>query len=182
MQRASHALAADGQVWIVDPVDDEQALARAAALGEPVAVLQLLDRHKRDCAAVARRLGVPHLEVPESLSDAPFVPHRVIRQPLWKEIALWWPARQGLVVAEVLGTADVWAITDRAVGVHPMVRLMPPTGLRRFAPKTLLVGHGPPVSGPDTAAIMDEAIAHSRREWPRLLLKVPSLIRTGRQL
>jgi hypothetical protein len=29
---------------------------------------------------------------------------------------------------------------------------------------------------------MDEAIAHSRREWPRLLLKVPSLIRTGRQL
>jgi hypothetical protein len=152
------------------------------ALGDVAGVVQLLDRHKRDCATIARRLGVPHLEVPESLSDAPFVPHRVIRQPLWKEIALWWPAREGLVVAEVLGSADAWAITDRAVGVHPMVRLIPPTGLRRFAPRTLLVGHGPPLTGPDTARLMEEAIAHSRREAPRLLLKMPSLIRTGRQL
>ena len=57
--RASHALADDGRVWIVDPVDDAEALDAVAGLGEPVAVLQLLDRHNRDCAAVASRLGVP---------------------------------------------------------------------------------------------------------------------------
>jgi hypothetical protein len=182
MQRASHALADDGRVWIVDPVDDAQALERVAQLGTPVAVLMLLDRHKRDCQVVADRLGIPLLTVPESLSDAPFVCHRVIRKPLWKEVALWWPEREGLVVAEVLGTADVWALTDRPVGVHPMVRLLPPNGLRRFTPRTLLVGHGPPVTGPDTAALMEDAIAHSRREAPRLIAKIPDLIKTGRQL
>jgi hypothetical protein len=182
MQRASHALADAGRVWLVDAVDDAAALERAAALGTPVAVLQLLDRHKRDCAAIATRLGVPHLVVPEALSDAPFVPHRVIRQPLWKEIALWWPARKGLVVAEVLGTAEVWAVGDGPVGVHPMVRMLPPNSLRRFDPEHLLVGHGPPVHGTETARYVEEALSRSRREAPLLLRKIPQMIRTGRRL
>src|SRR3954452_19614684 len=63
MMRASHALAADGRVGIVDPVGAGAGLERVRALGEPVAVLQLLDRHNRDSAAVAARLGVPHLKV-----------------------------------------------------------------------------------------------------------------------
>jgi hypothetical protein len=45
-------------VWLVDPVDVPEAIERARSLGEPAAVLQLLDRHGRGCAAVAERLGV----------------------------------------------------------------------------------------------------------------------------
>ena len=60
MQRASHAIAADGRVWLIDPVADEGALGRARELGEPAGVVQLLDRHGRDCRAVAEQLGVPH--------------------------------------------------------------------------------------------------------------------------
>ena len=180
--KASHALVHDGRVWIVDPVDAGDALERARALGEPVAVLQLLDRHNRDSAAVAQRLGVPHLKVPAVLPETHFSVLNLDWGRMWKEVALWWPARDGLVVAEVLGTAEVWAITDRAVGVHPFVRLTPPTTLRRFAPKTLLVGHGAPLTGADTADLTAQAIAHSRREMPRLLLKLPAMIRTGRQL
>jgi hypothetical protein len=180
MQRASHALADEGRVWLVDPVDDAEALERVAALGKPVAVLQLLDRHNRDCAPIAQRLGIPHLIVPESLSDAPFVVHRVMRRRLWKEVALWWPARRALVVAEVLGTADAFAVGDGPVGVHPMVRLLPPDGLARFEPEHLLVGHGPPVHGDETTAAMREALAHSRRDVVRLLLKLPTLIRSAR--
>jgi hypothetical protein len=180
MQRASHALADEGRVWLVDPVDDAEALERVAALGTPVAVLQLLDRHNRDCAPIAQRLGIPHLIVPESLSDAPFVVHRVIRRRLWKEVALWWPARRALVVAEVLGTADAFAVGDGPVGVHPMVRLLPPDGLARFEPEHLLVGHGPPVHGDETTAAMRGALAHSRRDVVRLLLKLPTLIRSAR--
>jgi hypothetical protein len=180
MQRASHALADEGRVWLVDPVDDAEALERVAALGTPVAVLQLLDRHNRDCAPIAQRLGIPHLIVPESLSDAPFVVHRVIRRRLWKEVALWWPARRALVVAEVLGTADAFAVGDGPVGVHPMVRLLPPNGLARFEPEHLLVGHGPPVHGDETTAATREALAHSRRDVVRLLLKLPTLIRSAR--
>lgn len=57
MQRAFHALADDGRVWLVDPLDGPE-VGAAEALGEPAGVLQLLDRHDRDCAAIAARLRV----------------------------------------------------------------------------------------------------------------------------
>ena len=59
VQRTSHAIRAGGRVWLLDVVDGDGLDERIAALGEPAAVVQLLDRHNRDCAAVAERLGVP---------------------------------------------------------------------------------------------------------------------------
>ena len=64
MQRASHALSHDGGVWLVDPVDGDGLEELLAPLGEVRGVLQLLDRHARDGAALARRHGVPLLETP----------------------------------------------------------------------------------------------------------------------
>jgi len=52
MTRTSHALAADAKVWLVDPIDWPEAIERALTLGEPAGVVQLLDRHQRDCAAL----------------------------------------------------------------------------------------------------------------------------------
>ena len=72
MTRTSHALATSEGVWLVDPVDWPEAIDRAASLGTPAGVIQLLDRHNRDSAAIAERLGVPHLVVPESLPGTPF--------------------------------------------------------------------------------------------------------------
>lgn len=182
MERGSHALAADGRVWLVDPVDDAAALTRAAELGTPAGVIQLLDRHNRDCVAIARRLGVPHLNVPDAQPDgAPFTVLRVIRNRLWREVALWWPEQRALVVAEVLGTAPAFALGDGAVGIHPMVRMTPPGGLRGLDPDLLLVGHGPPVSGASVPGDVERAIAHSRRDAPKLVLKLPSLIRDARR-
>jgi hypothetical protein len=179
MARAAHALRDGERVWLVDPFEDATALEQAAALGTPAGVLQLLDRHNRDCAPIAARLGVPHLQVPEALSDAPFVPRRVVRNRLWKEVALWWPAQEALVVAEVLGTAPAFTLDAGPVGVHPMRRLLPPGTLREFEPAHLLVGHGAPLHGPDTARAMRDAIDHARRDSPRLLLKLPSLLKAG---
>ena len=68
MARASHALADGEKVWLVDPVDDEAAIERALSLGEPAVVFQLLDRHNRDCAEVARRLGIERVVLPLELS------------------------------------------------------------------------------------------------------------------
>ena len=70
-ERTSHALAAGGRVWIVDPVDDAAMMARVQELGTPVAVVQLLNQHNRDCAAIARRLGIPHGKVPRSIPEQP---------------------------------------------------------------------------------------------------------------
>ena len=64
MRRASHALETDGRVWLFDVIDWPGLDDRVRELGEPAGVVQLLDRHNRDCAAVAERLGVPHHVVP----------------------------------------------------------------------------------------------------------------------
>src|SRR5262245_55870690 len=95
--RTSHVLAVEGRVWLVDPVRHEPALQRARDLGRPVAVLQLLDRHNRDCATVAAELGVPHVVVPDEVPDSPFVTLPVRRTKRWRETALWWPEERALV-------------------------------------------------------------------------------------
>jgi len=180
MERASHALADDGRVWLVDPVDDAPALERAAALGAPQAVLQLLDRHNRDCAAIATRLGVPHLRLPEVVPGSPLECHRIVRRRFWNEVALWWPQRRALIVAEELGTAPVFAVGSGPVGVHPVLRLVAPGALRSFAPLHLLAGHGPPVHGDRTPQDVADALARSRQDAPRLLLRLPRLLRGSR--
>jgi hypothetical protein len=183
LQRTSHALADDGRVWFVDPVDDPEALEAVAALGEPAGVLQLLDRHGRDCRAIAERFGVPRLRVPDRVPDSPFevVPSGV-HIPRWDEVALWWPQQRALVVAEVLGTSPHYTLDSGAVGVHAMLRMAPPGRLRRFAPEHLLTGHGAPLHGPDTEAEIDAAYARSRRDIAKLLIKLPRMGRAAGQV
>src|SRR4051794_40377366 len=105
MARTSHVLVHDGRVWFVDPVADPDALRRAEALGEPAAVVQLLDRHGRDGAMLAARLGVPYLRIPDAVPDTPFAVVKVVDVPRWHERALWWTEQRALVVAEAVGTA-----------------------------------------------------------------------------
>jgi hypothetical protein len=105
-------------------------------------VLQLLDRHDRDCADVAAQLGVPHLRVPDRV-DAPLEIVRVVNVPLWHERALWWPARRVLVVADALGTVGYFTPRGATLGLHPLFRLFPPKRrLGRLEPDVVLVGHG----------------------------------------
>jgi hypothetical protein len=171
MERASHAVAGDdGRVWLVDVVDDAGAMARVAGLGAPAAVVQLLDRHPRDCAAVAQRLGVPHLRLPSALPGSPFEVRDVVQVPRWREVALWWPERKALVVAEAIGTGPLFAVGPGPAGVHPMLRMLPPRGsLGGLAPDALLVGHGAPLTGPGTAQALRDALDRSRRDVPRML-------------
>jgi len=171
MERASHAVADEGgRVWLMDVVDDAEAMARVAGLGTPEAVVQLLDRHSRDCAAVAERLGVPHLRLPSELPDSPFEVRDVVQVPRWREVALWWPERKVLVVAEAVGTGRYFAVGPGPIGVHPWLRMLPPRGsLRGLEPDALLTGHGPPLIGPGTAEALSEALDRSRRDVPRML-------------
>jgi hypothetical protein len=171
MQRASHALVVDGKVWLVDPVAVDEALERALALGEPAGVLQLLDRHNRDCAELAERLGVPHVNVPDEAPPFEAIP--AIRVPGWKETALWWPARRALIVAEVVGSNDYYTGGAGRVGMHPLLRVPAPDRLRSYEPEHLLMGHGAGVHGPDAATEFDRAFARARHDLPQVLLKLP---------
>ena len=176
MRRAAHALRADGRVWLVDPFEDPVALSAATELGTPAGVIQLLDRHNRDCGAIAQRLEVPLLRVPEQVDDSPFTVLSVISRPWWREVALWWEAERALVVAEAVGTVPAFTL-GRRVGIHPMLRLRPPRGpLTARSPERLLVGHGAAVQS-DAAAAIDDALSGALTDIPQLVLKLPSLIR-----
>jgi uncharacterized protein with NAD-binding domain and iron-sulfur cluster len=175
MARASHALVDDdGRVWLVDPVDHPEAIERAKAQGDVAGIIQLLDRHPRDCVRLAERLGVPHYRLPEDLPGTPFEVLKVVDVPRWRERGLWWPDRHALVIAEAIGTSKLFTAGRGPAGVHLFLRGLPPRGaLRDFAPEHLLVGHGPGIHGPGAATALRDALARSRRDLPAAVLNLP---------
>ena len=173
LQRASHALLADdGGVWLIDPVDFPGLDERVRALGRPAGVIQLLDRHGRDCSPVSARLGVPIWITPPAVPGSPFEVIDVKRSRRWQEAALWWPERRVLVVAEAVGTVRYFCAPGEALGIHPLLRLTPPRALLGHEPEHILVGHGAGVHEHAVTALRD-AIRRSRvnalRVIPRLV-------------
>jgi hypothetical protein len=169
MQRCSHALLAAGKVWLTDPVLDDGVLERVRALGEPGGVVQLLDRHRRDCARAAAELGVPHYTVPTVPPvGAPFEIVEVLQWRRWHEVALWIPEHRTLVCAEAVGTAQFYRAPSERIAVHPLLRLTPPYSLLTVEPVHILVGHGDGVHE-DAAAALRDAVKHAlRRTLPWL--------------
>jgi hypothetical protein len=166
IRRASHALVDDGSVWLVDPLDWSEAIERAQELGRIRGVVQLLDRHARDGASIAGRLKVPLHRIPRPrLAGAPFEFLKVIDTRWWTEVALWWPQRRTLVVADALGTVAYFRARRERIGVHPFLRLWRPRALRRVFPEHILCGHGEGVH--DRAAeALHAALRTSRRRLP----------------
>ena len=178
LRRSAHALRAGDAVWLVDPFEDDMALSAAAELGRPAGVIQLLDRHNRDCAKIAQRFEVPLLKVPGAVDPAPFQAVTVVDRPWWHETALWWPEQGTLVVAEAVGTVPAFAL-GRPLGLHPMLRLTPPRrALTRHAPDRILVGHGPVLQSGGAAAIQ-QALAAARSDIPKLVRELPTIVRGG---
>jgi hypothetical protein len=158
LERCSHALVHHGRAWLLDPLDSDRVDALDVA-----GVIQLLDRHNRDCVQIANRLTVPHHFVPERrIGPFEFLPVKLSRS--WREVALWWPDRKVLVCGDALGTAAYYRAGDERLAVHPLLRLRPP----RFdvQPDVILCGHGPGVFD-DAGAALREALRTSRRRIPR---------------
>jgi hypothetical protein len=181
--RSSTAIGVDGGCLLVDPVDGPGLDDLIAPLGEVVGVCTLLDRHRRDAAKIATRLGCPQL-VPSTLagSGEPLViagvqERAILAAPGWNESALWLPERRLLVCADALGTTQYFLSTpDEVVGVHPLLRIRPPVGaFRGLDPVAIAVGHGAPAIEGATAGL-EHAIATARsglpRTWWRMLSSV----------
>lgn len=170
-RRTSHAVASGGRVWIVDALDGDGIDGRIRQLGEPAGVVQLLDRHNRDCRAVAERLGVPlHVTPFGGVAGAHFDVVRVVDLPGWREAALWFPGERILVCADAVGSASYFRAKGERIGVHPLLRLWPPKALARFEPRQLLLGHGEGLAGDEAAQALQAAIRSSRRRIPAWLL------------
>ena len=187
MQRASHALGTDAGTIVVDPVDAEGIDDLLTDFGEVAGVIVLLNRHTRDSAAIAKRHDVP-VYVPDALAgveddiDAPtervhrqipgtdYGVHELTSNALWQEAALYGDEDDTLVVTEAVGTVDYFLAGDERLGVHPMLRLTPPTKLNRLDPDRLLVGHGHGVVDDAPGALAD-ALRGSRGRTPGLYVK-----------
>ena len=169
LQRCSHALVVDGRVWVIDPLDGEGVEERIRGAGEPAGVIQLLDRHERDCAALAGRLGVRHHVVPrEPVEGAPFTFPPIRASRLWKEVALWWADRRVLVCADAVGTVPELRVGGERLALHPVLRLAPPRrSLGDLDPRHILCGHGEGVHGDEAAPALREALATARRRLPQ---------------
>lgn len=178
MRRTSHALAVDGRVWLIDPIDGAGLDERVRALGEPAGVIQLLDRHGRDSSALASRYGVPLHVVPAAIPNSPFEFRDILRRRLWSEAALWWPQQRVLVCADAIGTIPYFRTgADTLAGVHPLLRLFPPRALADLEPQHLLVGHGEGIHGDAATTALREAISTARRRLPRWLAVLPKRFR-----
>lgn len=173
MQRASHAVVAGDGTWLIDPVEGDGLDEILAPLPAVRGVVQLLDRHPRDCAALASRFGVARHETPrDGVPGLPLVAIPLADRRWWREVALWWPEARTLIVAESLGTAPYYPVPGARLGVHPAMRLTPPHGLAAYAAERLLPGHGAPVSGPGVAGEIRTALDRSRRDAPGVLARL----------
>jgi hypothetical protein len=142
-------------------------------------VIQLIDRHNRDGAELAERLGVPLHVVPSSLPETPFRFLPVLRSRWWKEVALWWPERRILVCADALGTHPFFRVGGELAGLHPFFRLRPPRALRGLGMEHLLVGHGEGIHGDAAGRAVEEALRTGRRRFARWLAGIPRIVRRG---
>ncbi|UTF52018.1 hypothetical protein [Natronosalvus rutilus] len=185
MKRASHALEIDGEVWVFDPVDADGVDELLASLGEVAGVVVMLDRHKRDAGAIAKRhdaavylpewfdgvseeVGAPVVRFGDELADTGLESFVVKDGRFWQEVGLYDPAHGTLIVPESLGTVAYFLAGDEPLGVHPMRRLSPPRGtLGGYRPERILVGHGEGIHD-DAARILSETLDTSRRRTPRV--------------
>jgi hypothetical protein len=171
LERASHAVRVGSSVWLTDVLDGPGIDERIAELGEPRGVIQVLDRHERDCPDIARRLGVPlHVTPFDGVPEAPFEVIPVVRSRFWREVSLWFAEERILVVGDALGTGGYFRAGDEPVGVHPFLRLKPPR--KAFAglePLHVLCGHGQGGHGDGVPDAVREALATARRRLPRAL-------------
>ena len=188
LERASHALAADGGALVVDPVDAQGLDELLETVGPVSGVVVLLDRHVRDVAAIAERHEVP-VYLHETLAgvatglDVPVEPFEhtlpgteyravpVVTNRFWREVALLDERAGTLVVPEAVGTASYYLTGPERLGVHPALRLRPPRRiLGGLEVERVLVGHGQGVQTEATLAL-DEALAGARRRAPGLYLE-----------
>jgi hypothetical protein len=172
LRRTSHALRAGDRVWLTDVVDGEGIDERIAALGEPAAVVQLLDRHNRDCAAVAARIGVPlHMTPFTPVYGAPFVAFPIVRRRFWREVALWFAELRILVCADALGSLYYFRAPSEPFGVNPLLRPFPPRrSLAGLEPEHILFGHGEGFHGREAPEALGTALATARRRIPQAWL------------
>lgn len=176
MQRASHALTIDEEIWLVDPLDARGLDDELDQLGTVAGVVVLTNSHGRHADRLAERHDVsvhvpacfgdaassfeaPVVTFDDELADTGF---RLVWEKDgkgWKEGALYHPDRGTLVVPDALGTG---LFADGNLEVFPLFQWSPPrTALGDLNVQRVLVGHGEPVTQ-NASSALEAALSTTR--------------------
>lgn len=187
LQRASHAVEGSGGIWLIDPVAASGVETLLEAEGDVQGIVLTVGRHERDATSFANRYDVSvHLPSPSArrsesiaaptesieafVSDTDFQVLTAIDRPFWREVALYAPHEQTLIVGDALGTAPYFSPPGEQLSVHPLLRLTPPrTVFGDLEPERVLVGHGHGLMREATPALA-VALRSARRGAPRAYL------------
>jgi hypothetical protein len=193
-RRVSHAVTdADGDVWLLDPLDVPGVDDLLAELGDVAGVVVCSDYHARDAGALARRHDVP-VHVPRALDrvtervadSAPEAPEVTVEsvdstvagfelthvRPLfaWNEVVAYRERDGTLYVPDYCSSHPKFTTGGERIGFPTFSRLSPPTDVfGDLDPDRILFGHGEGVFTDATAALAD-ALGGARRRFPRALL------------
>lgn len=193
MQRASHALVANDEVWLVDPLDAADLDEEIAALGTVAGVVVLGSEHHRHADRLAARHEVsiylpgwfeeeakdfeaPVVEFIEELADTGFRALK-LKEGFWQEAGLYHPERRTLAVSDTFMTA-LFTGQEGRVELFPPARLDPPhEAFDGLAIDRLLVGHGEPVVE-NVEERIQRALAMNYRSTPGAFLRsTPILVK-----
>jgi hypothetical protein len=75
------------------------------------------------------------------------------------------------VCADALGTVGYFCAPGEPIGLHPLVRLLPPRQLGRVAPQRIVCGHGAGLHE-DASVALQEAMRTARRRLPAVALRI----------
>lgn len=185
IQRASHAITVDDEIWVIDPVDAAEVDDLLAELeGEVAGVVVGFGHHTRDAATVATRHDVA-VHIPDWMTgvdsdiDAPVrrfgreltaglqtITVRNSTVPPWQEVALYQPESGTLIVPEAVGTAPHFLGDRERLGVHPLLRWTPPRdAFDGVDPERILSGHGAGVHE-DAGRALRSALRNARVKLP----------------
>lgn len=183
-RRTSHAVVgADGDVWVIDPIDAPGIDEELSTLGQVAGVIVCSNYHVRDADRVAARHDVP-VYCPSWLSratarlDAPTDPgtgtvgtsgfelRRCRPLPGWSEAVAYRRSDGTLYAPDVLGTAPLFTVGEERLGVYLLCRFNPPRAVfEDVSPTRVLVGHGAGIFEDATAAL-STALDGARRRLP----------------
>ena len=189
MVRTSHAFQDDG-VYLVDPLDAENLDEKLNEYGEVKGIIVLFDRHLRDSEELAEKYGCPvyipewleksiDAEVIEAQDSIPGDDWRFIDAVdtfTGREAGVYHEASGTLIVADALGTVDMFCGRGEKLGLNPLYRLHPPKNLLNYNVERIFCGHGKGIQK-NTESTLKNTLNKARRKTPSAYFKaVKSMI------
>ena len=183
MVRTSHAFEDDG-VYLVDPLDAVNLDDKLSEYGEVKGIVVLFDRHLRDSEELAEKYDCPVyvpewleksidaevIEVEDRIPDTDWRLIEALDTLTGREAGLYHEDSGTLIVADALGTVEMFCGRGEKLGINPLYRLHPPKNLLNYDVERIFCGHGKGIQE-NTESTLKNTMSKARRKTPSAYFK-----------